>query len=116
MEAETLNRPTLMGRAEVMALDPEKLGDAAGVSHRVLWHDGTSMAGILRLEGGSRLGVHAHRHHHHHVWVLEGRASILGRWLDEGSYAHIPSGVEHDIDATGTGGCTVLYLYLRYGS
>jgi hypothetical protein len=26
---------------------------------------------------------------------------------------HIPSGIEHDIDATNTGGCTLFYLYAR---
>jgi hypothetical protein len=45
--------------------------------------------------------------------VLEGHATILGRTLGPGSYAHIPSGVEHDIDARSSDGCTVFYLYLR---
>jgi quercetin dioxygenase-like cupin family protein len=30
-----------------------------------------------------------------------------------GAYVHIPAGVDHDIDATETDGCTLYYLYLR---
>jgi quercetin dioxygenase-like cupin family protein len=45
--------------------------------------------------------------------VLEGRATIVGAELGAGSYVHIPSGVDHDLDATRTNGCTVFYLYLR---
>ena len=29
------------------------------------------------------------------------------------AYVHIPSGVDHDIDATSSDGCTVYYLYIR---
>jgi quercetin dioxygenase-like cupin family protein len=47
------------------------------------------------------------------MWVIDGRATILGTELGPGAYVHIPSGVEHDIDAASTDGCTVLYLYLR---
>lgn len=83
-----------------------------GVTHRVLWHDATSMAGVLTVAGGHRLGAHAHRVNHHHMWVVDGRASVLGSDLGPGSYVHIPSGVEHDIDATTSDGCTVFYLYV----
>jgi quercetin dioxygenase-like cupin family protein len=30
-----------------------------------------------------------------------------------GAYVHIPAGVDHDIDASATDGCTLYYLYLR---
>jgi hypothetical protein len=50
---------------------------------------------------------------HHHIWVLEGRATILGTEIGPGAYVHIPSGIEHDIDARATDGCTVFYLYIR---
>ena len=72
------------------------------------------MAGVLTVEAGHRLGPHAHRVNHHHLWVLNGRATILGTELGPGSYVHVPSGVEHDIDASSTGGCTVFYLYLHH--
>ena len=48
------------------------------------------------------------------LWVLDGRAVILGEELDAGSYVHVPSGVDHDLDATATNGCTVFYLYIRH--
>lgn len=47
------------------------------------------------------------------MWVLEGHVTILGTELGPGFYVHIRSGVEHDIDASATDGCTVFYLYLR---
>ena len=72
------------------------------------------MAGVLTVEAGHRLGAHAHRVNHHHLWALSGRATILGTELGPGSYVHAPSGVEHDIDACSTGGCTVFYLYLHH--
>ncbi len=98
----------------IAALPVIPLATLDGVTHRVLWRGGSSMAGVLKVGAGHRLGQHTHRVNHHHLWVLEGRAVILGDELGPGSYVHIPSGVEHDIDASSTGGCTVFYLYLRH--
>lgn len=104
--------PVVLTSAAIAAVPSTKLGDRDGVTHRVLWHDATSMAGVLAVEAGQHLGAHAHRENHHHMWVLEGRATILGTEVGAGSYVHIPAGVEHDIDASATEGCTVWYLYL----
>jgi uncharacterized RmlC-like cupin family protein len=104
--------PVLLTAEAVAAIAPQPLGTIEGVSHRVLWQTGTSMAGVLTVSAGHRLGAHAHRVNHHHMWVLEGHARILDTEVGPGSYAHIPCGVEHDIDATSTDGCTVFYLYL----
>lgn len=104
--------PVVLDSDAIAALPSTKLGDHEGVTHRVLWHDATSMAGVLVVEAGQHLGAHAHRVNHHHMWVLEGRATVLGKELGAGSYVHIPAGVEHDIDASATEGCTVYYLYL----
>lgn len=106
----------MLDAAGVAGLPLRPLGDLDGVRHRVLWQDGTSMAGVLTVDAGHALGAHTHRENHHHIWVLEGQATILGTELGPGSYAHIPAGVEHDIDARGTEGCTVYYLYLRPGA
>ena len=84
-------------------------GLAAGVTNRVLWSTDTSMAGVLSVQAGHRLGTHTHRLNHHHVWVVDGEVTILGEVLGGGSYVHIPGGVAHDLDATNTGGCTVFY-------
>lgn len=105
--------PVVLTPDAISALPLEPLGPLLGVAHRVLWRTDTSMAGVLTVEGGHRLGAHAHHANHHHMWVLEGSATILGTVVVPGSYVHIPVGVEHDIDAAGTAGCTLFYLYLR---
>jgi hypothetical protein len=43
--------------------------------------------------------------------VIEGDAVILGRRVGAGSYVHVPSGVDHDLDASDTDGCTAFYVY-----
>ena len=95
----------------IATLAAKPLGEDADVRHRVLWTRGTSSAGVLQIPAGHRLGLHTHRVNHHHFWLLDGHAVVLGRALGPGSYVHVPSGVEHDVDATGTDGCTVFYLY-----
>ena len=112
VDSTTTAPPVVLTPEQVAVLPLVPLGTNAGVTHRVLWSSGTSMAGVMRVEEGHRLGVHTHRANHHHMWILDGRATILGSELDPGSYVHIPSGVEHDIDASATDGCTLLYLYL----
>ena len=82
----------------------------------MIWHSNSSMAGVMSVEGGHRLGTHRHRSNLHHLWVLDGRATILGVEVGPGSYVHVPRGVDHDIDATETRGCTVFYLYLSPGA
>lgn len=87
-------------------------GPAEGVTNRVVWRTDTSMAGVLSVRAGHRLGSHRHRLNHHHMWVVDGEVAILGEVLGPGSYVHIPGGVVHDLDATNTSGCTVFYLYI----
>lgn len=112
MTTETRNPPVVLDATALAAIPEEPLGDLPGVRHRPVWTDGTSRAGVMRVDGGHHLGPHAHRRHHHHVWVTEGQARILGNEIGPGGYVHIPSGLEHDIDARGTGGCTFFYLYV----
>lgn len=104
--------PVVMSAAAIDGATYTPLGPDVPATHAVLWQDDGSMAGVLVLEAGRRLGLHSHRRNHHHLWILDGEAVILGERLGPGSYVHIPSGVEHDIDATDTGGCRVFYLYL----
>ena len=115
METVTTKTPVVLSAEALASIPATPFGPIEGVSHKLLWTDDVSMAGILEIAPGHRLGKHAHRANHHHIWILEGRAAILGEPLGAGSYVHIPSGVEHDIDATATDGCTVYYLYLRPG-
>lgn len=109
--------PTLLDAAAIAQLTSEPFGPNPGAAtNTVLWRNDTSMAGLLTVTAGQRLGAHRHERNHHHMWVLSGAARVAGARLDAGGYAHIPAGVEHDIDATGTDGCTVFYLYLRPAS
>jgi quercetin dioxygenase-like cupin family protein len=113
MDATTVRPPIVLTADEIDDAAFEPLGPMPGVVHKVLWRDENSMAGVLKVAAGHHLGAHTHRVNHHHMWVLEGAASILGTALGPGSYAHIPCGTEHDIDASTTNGCTVFYLYIR---
>jgi quercetin dioxygenase-like cupin family protein len=114
-EMKTTSVPTILDASAIEQLPLEPLDGIEGVAHKVLWRNGTSVSGVLTVEAGHRLGTHAHRVNHHHIWVLGGSATVLGGHLGPGSYVHIPRGVEHDIDATDTDGCTVFYLYIRQG-
>jgi quercetin dioxygenase-like cupin family protein len=106
---------TVLTAEAIERLPQRPLGRVEGVTHRVLWTGATSMAGVMTVAAGHRLGAHTHRTHHHHVWVLDGHAELLGETVGPGSYAHVPAGVEHDLDATRTEGCTFFYLYLKPG-
>lgn len=107
---ETLD-PIVLTAAAVLTLAEQPLGAIEGVAHRVLWTDGTSIAGRMTIAGGHHLGAHQHRRHAHHLWIIDGGVEILGALLGAGSYVHIPPGVEHDLDARTTEGCTVFYVY-----
>jgi hypothetical protein len=50
------------------------------------------------------------------MWVLDGSATMLGSHVGPGSFVHIPSGVEHDIDARATQGCADFYVYAASGA
>ncbi len=103
--------PTVLSAEEIAIASTGPLGNIEGVANTVLWTDGTSMTGVLTIEGGQRLGSHTHRAHLHHLWVLDGSAEIAGRVLHAGSYVHVPPGVEQDIDATQTAGVRAYYSY-----
>lgn len=107
--------PVVLTADAIAAIAPEPLGTIPGVSHRVVWRSEGSLAGVLTVSAGHRLGTHAHRVHQHHIWVLEGHAVILDTAVGPGAYVHVPRGVAHDIDAIASEGCTVFYLYLGPG-
>lgn len=99
--------------ASIEAMPWEPFGTVAGVTQRLLWRAGDSYAGLLRLSPGATIAGHHHRRGHHHVWVVEGECSTLGGRVSAGSYAHVPAGVRHSIEAIGPDPCTLFYLYLR---
>jgi len=79
---------------------------------RLLWQQGESLAGIIRLEPGEELPSHAHSHAEHHAWVLAGTGRMLDVALGPGSYVHVPAGLEHAVTDVGQDGLTMLYLFL----
>lgn len=105
--------PVVLTNEDIEQLPEVPLGPNRGVTHRVLWCDDTSTAGVMTVQAGARLGVHVHGANNHHIWVLRGHATILGRRLGPGAYAYEPSHVQHDIDASDTEGCTLFYVYMR---
>lgn len=109
------DRAIVLDGQEVRAVPHQQLGHTEGVTHSVLWSDGTSMTGVLVVEAGRRLGTHAHRTHDHHMWVIDGEVEVMGRRVGAHAYIHVPAGVEHDIDATDTDGCTMYYSYIVPG-
>ena len=113
MQDIAIAQPLALSAEVIASIPPVPLGVGEGVVHRILWQNENSMAGVLTVPAGRSLGLHTHRTNHHHIWVIEGQAAILGSVLGPGSYAHVPHGVEHDIDASATDGCTLLYFYLR---
>jgi mannose-6-phosphate isomerase-like protein (cupin superfamily) len=100
--------------AEALAWHPFQAFE--GVDYKLLWRSGQSVAGILRIAPGSSVSPHAHVSSHHHLWVIAGRAEMLGQRVGPGTYLHIPAGVEHGISDVGDEGCTVLYFYLQGGN
>lgn len=106
--------PTVLDATAIAQLTSDPFGPHPGAAtNTVLWRNGSSMAGLLTIAGGERLGAHAHQRNHHHMWVVGGAAVVADALLEAGGYAHIPAGLEHDIDATSTDGCTVFYIYER---
>ena len=76
MEPITTHVPVVLTAEAIAALPEEPLGTLEGVTHRVLWRTDESMAGVLTVAAGQRLGRHAHRRNHHHMWVLSGAAEV----------------------------------------
>lgn len=103
---------TGLTQGEIDSLGWETFDTIEGVRNKVLWRSGGSMAGLMEVAAGHHLGAHTHRVNHHHMWVVDGHVEVVGKLLGPGGYAHIAAGVEHDLDARDTEGCTVYYLYL----
>jgi mannose-6-phosphate isomerase-like protein (cupin superfamily) len=103
--------PQILDAEAIAALPVFPIGSVEGVERKILWRSETAEAGVLVVLAGHHLGAHTHRVNHHHLWVLDGRATILGHDVGPGSFVHVPSGIEHDIDARGTEGCAVFYVY-----
>jgi quercetin dioxygenase-like cupin family protein len=117
MEPMTTHEPahhmTIVDAATAAALPSAPLEDFEGVTYRLLWRSGKSVAGIMHIPPGAEVTTHRHRYSDHHMWVLDGTGEALGHPIGAGTYLHVPAGVGHGIDRIGREGCTVFYLYLR---
>jgi quercetin dioxygenase-like cupin family protein len=89
----------------------KQLDDQPGVTHTVLWRSGDVVIGMIRLEPGAENPEHVHQAAHHHFFLTQGEASIVGRRLQAGGYAHIPPGQPHGVTEVGPEGCTFFYSY-----
>ena len=107
----TITEPVVLTLEDIDRLPVVALASiGTGVRHRVLWRTDRAVGGIMRIHLGGHIDPHTHEAASHDVCVLEGSCDMLGRHLPSGSYVHVPSGVEHGIEA-GPNGCTLLYLY-----
>lgn len=100
----------LVPRKRVSELPWEPLPGTNGVEHRVLYEDGNTVAGLLRLHGGAGELTHLHLHGEHHLWVLDGDVTIDDTNLPADSYLHVPSRLTHRIADTG-GGSLLFYVF-----
>jgi quercetin dioxygenase-like cupin family protein len=113
--AEASVRGVILDTGQVRARGWHLSIEHPGVSYKVLWQDpdGRSMAGLMTLTPGSRVPRHAHQGAAHDLWVSEGSCSIGGHSLVAGAYQHVPPGAPHAIDAVGSDGCVLFFLYVR---
>ena len=102
----TTTTPTtlfLVPRQRVGELPWEPLPSDGRVEHRVLYQDGRTVAGLLRMRPGAGELKHLHLHGEHHLWVLGGTVSVDDTVLPADSYLHVPAGLTHRITDTGAG-------------
>jgi mannose-6-phosphate isomerase-like protein (cupin superfamily) len=104
---------TVVDGATIGSLPAHPLEGFDGVTYKLLWRSGKSVAGIMYVPSGSEVSSHVHQRSHHHMWVQGGSAEMIGHPVGPGSYVHVPAGVEHGVTSVGPEGCTFWYLYLR---
>lgn len=108
---DTTNTDQVLATPDDIADTPRRqVRDHSGIHERVLWSGGTQVSGIMEFSPGAGMPEHTHATHSHHVWVVEGSIDVLGRTLPAGSYAHVPTGVAHQVTA-GPDGCTLFYVF-----
>lgn len=100
----------MVPRHRVTELAWDLVPSDGGVQHRVLFQDGRSVAGLLRLHPGAGEVKHLHVDGEHHLWVLEGLVSVDDTSLPAGSYLHVPAGLLHRVTDAG-GGSLLFYVF-----
>src|SRR5690606_36957660 len=65
---------TVVDREAAEALPELPLEGFEGVTYKLLWRSGKSVAGIMHVPPGREVSPHVHQRSHHHIWVQEGSA------------------------------------------
>jgi quercetin dioxygenase-like cupin family protein len=101
----TVPSPTLFAvpRPTVSALPWEPFTGSPGVSHKVLYTTGRTVAGLLKLAPGAEEISHVHMEGEHHIWVLAGAVVVDDTELVAESYLHVPERLTHAVRDGGTG-------------
>ncbi|MEV4137019.1 cupin domain-containing protein [Dactylosporangium sp. NPDC049742] len=110
---DTARRATIMTPVDINQLAWVPVDACRGVHVKQLGEEDGCVAALIAYQPGATTPGLAHPEAQHHIWVVSGQASVAGRRLRAGGYAHVPEGSVHPIEA-GTSGCVLLQLYIPY--
>ena len=111
MNANAIAHALIIDHEAITDLPVAPIGELQGVERKILWRGEDSEAGILVVFPGHQL-AHAHTSIEPPPPVGARRSRHDPRHqVGSGSFIHVPSGVEHNIDARRTNGCAVFYVY-----
>src|ERR1044072_1834115 len=98
MSQPGLRRPDSSKETPVQTLSTDLSGDTLTITHV------PAAPELLHADAGAALRWDD-RDSDHEITVVSGTCRVLGRRLQAGSYAYIPAGTAHSVQA-GTWGCT----------
>jgi quercetin dioxygenase-like cupin family protein len=110
---EDVDAVTALDAAEISHLRWQPVGGCPGVRGKELWRTSHAACAVIAYEVGAVTPGHPHPDAEHHLWVISGVASVAGRNLPAGSYAHVPPAVAHPIAAVGGQRLILLQLHQR---
>lgn len=115
----TTTRGTDVSRSALLTMRPYDIDalptlpvpDCPGVTVKELWRRDDLHYSLISYDSGAATPGSPHDGADHHIWVMCGSAFIGGRYVEAGSYLHVPPGAEHPILATGPAGCVLLQVH-----
>lgn len=110
MDATTHVDLVLATAEQVAGMPRRSVDHQPGIQQRVLWANGTQVAGVMTFEPNAVMAEHTHDERSHHIWVAEGDVTVCGTDIAAGGFAHVPPGVPHEV-AAGADGCTLFYVF-----
>lgn len=111
MDQEALNTLLILEPPNIDRLPWRPVPGCPGVDEKELWRFDDVVHALIRYAPGSSTPGRPHPAAHHHIWVIAGAATVAGRRIVAGSYAHIPPATEHPIGDVGADGCTILQMH-----